>query len=177
MNEDINQNLVLLLALVLAVFCFIICIVTWYPVHLLENVREEYDNIENERINLNMTVENFSIVKENLEKLQAISPKDIRPASDIVEFYAYVRQAAENNGINIISTRQSNNSISMNLRGGYYSLMQLIADWRKMPASGKITSIKIQRDKDVPALFVTADVTLAALLDEDDKDKDKRVNN
>ena len=56
-------------------------------------------------------------------------------------------------------------------------MMQLIADWRKMPASGKITSIKIQRDKDVPALFVTADVTLAALLDEDDKDKDKRVNN
>ena len=113
-------------------------------------------------------------MKENLEKLEAISPKDIRPASDIVEFYAYVRQAAENNGINIVSTRQSSNSISMNLRGGYYSLMHLIADWRKMPASGKITSIKIQRDKDVPALFVTADVTLAALLDEDDKDKNNR---
>ena len=174
MNEDLNQNLVLLLAVVLAGVCVIICIITWYPVHLLEGIREEYDNIENERINLNTTVENFSIVKENLEKLEAISPKDIRPASDIVEFYAYVRQAAENNGINIVSTRQSSNSISMNLRGGYYSLMHLIADWRKMPASGKITSIKIQRDKDAPALFVTADVTLAALLDEDDKDKNNR---
>lgn len=176
MNEDINQNLVLLLAGVLVGFCILVCAVTWYPVHLLENMREEYDNIENERLSLNTTVENFSIVKENLEKLEAITPKDIRPASDIVEFYAYVRQAAENNGINIISTRQSNNSISMNLRGGYYSLMHLIADWRKMPASGKITSIKIQRDKDVPALFVTADVTLAALLD-DENDKSKQVNN
>lgn len=173
MNEDINQNLVLAIAAALVGICLVICAVTWYPVHLLENMREEYENIESERMSLNTTVENFSIVKGNLEKLEAITPKDIKPASDIVEFFAYVRQAAENNGINIISTRQSSNSISLNLRGGYYSLMQLIADWRKMPASGKITSIKIQRDKDVPALFVTADVTLAALLDEDDKDKER----
>lgn len=178
MNENAQQNLLLLIALGLAGVCLLICLITWYPVHMLEVMREEYDNIESERGDLNMTVENFEIIKDNLEKLEAITPKDIKPAADIVEFYAYVRQAAENNGINIISTKQDNNSITMNLQGGYYSLMHLIADWRKMPASGKITSIKIQRDKDVPALFVTADVTLAALLDNDNNDNNSRqVNN
>lgn len=174
--EQTNQNLMFMLAGLLSGLCILICIVTWYPVHLLEAMREEFDTLENDRQNLNMTVENFSIVKENLEKIAAVSPKDIKPAQDIVEFYAYVRQAAENNGINIISTRQSNNSISMNLRGGYYSLMHLIADWRKMPAASKITSIKIQRDKDAPALFVMADVTLEAMIAGEDNDNNKNRN-
>ena len=165
-----------MLAGIFSGLCILICVVTWYPVHLLEAMREEFDTLENDRQNLNMTVENFAIVKENLEKLAAASPKDIKPAQDIVEFYAYVRQAAENNGINIISTRQTNSSISMNLKGGYYSLMHLIADWRKMPAAGKITSIKIQRDKDAPAQFVTADVTLEALIANENKAALKNKN-
>ena len=173
MNSDVDQKLVLALAGLLSGICILICVITWYPVHLLETMREEYDTLENERIDLVMTVENFSVVQENLQKIEAASPKDIRPASDIVEFYAYVRQAAENNGVNIISTRQSSSSISMNLRGGYYSLMHLIADWRTMPTTGKITSIKIQRDKDAPSLFVTADVTLTALMNEVNENNNK----
>lgn len=166
MNSDVDQRLVLALAGVLSGICILICVITWYPVHLLEVMREEYDSLENERADLVLTVENFSIVQDNLRKVEASTPKNIRPASDIVEFYAYVRQAAENNGVNIITTRQSSSSITMNLRGGYYSLMHLIADWRAMSTAGKITSIKIQRDKDAPSLFVTADVTLAALMNE-----------
>ena len=173
MNSDVDQKLVLALAGLLSGICILICVITWYPVHLLETMREEYDSLENERADLVMTVENFSVVQENLRKVEASSPKNIRPVADIVEFYAYVRQAAENNGVDIISTRQSSSSINMNLRGGYYSLMHLIADWRAMPAAGKITSIKIQRDKDAPSLFVTADVTLAALMNEENERNNK----
>lgn len=171
--DQTNQKSLFILAGGLALLCILICVVTWYPVRMLENLREEYDTLESDRQNLAITVENFSIVKENLERLAIASPKNINPVSDIVEFYAYVRQAAENNDINIISTKQNQNSISMNLRGGYYSLMHLIADWRTMPAAAKITSIRIHRDKDAPSLFVTADITLAALIEGEDMNQNR----
>ena len=176
MNTDIDQRLVLALAAAISGICILICVVTWYPVSMLEAMREDYDSLENERSDLVMTVENYSIVQDNLQKVEASSPKNIRPVEDIVEFYAYVRQAAENNNIEIISTRQNQSSVNINLRGGYYSLMHLIADWRSMPAAGKITSIKIQRDKDAPAYLITADVTIAALMNEDNENNNQREN-
>ena len=177
MNTDVDQKLVFALAALLSGLCIIICVVTWYPVSMLNSLREEYDSLENERIDLVMTVENFEVVQENLRKIEASTPKNIRPVADIVEFYAYVRQAAENNNIEIISTRQNPSSVSMNVRGGYYSLMHLIADWRSMPAAGKITSIKIQRDKDAPAYLVTADITLAALMNDGSENNNNQREN
>ena len=162
MNEIIDERKIFTLAGFFTALCLIVGGLIWWYVHDLNNLREEYDITEHERAGLIKEIDSLTATKNNLEKLNGLNLDTIRPASDIIEFYSYVRRAAENNDISILSTRQSNKNISLTIRGGYYSFINLLGEWRTMSTVCKISQLRLQKDKDAPALFIIADLTLTA---------------
>lgn len=162
MNENYDEKEIFMLAGVLIVLCTVISIIVWWHVHKLNVLRDEYDTTEYERLNIVTEIDNLSAMQTNLEKLKGLNLDAIKPASDIVEFYSYVRKAANDNGINILTTTQSQKTVTIVLRGGYYSFVNCLADWRAMPQAGKITAVKFMEDPSAPALFIIANVTLTA---------------
>ncbi len=162
MHEIIDEKKIFTLAGVFIALCFLVGILIWWKVHALNALREEYDMTEYEREGLVTEIEALTATKNNLEKLNGLNLDTIKPATDIIDFYSHVRRAAENNDVNILSTRQSNKNIDLVLRGGYYSFINLLGEWRAMPTVCKISQLKLQKDKDAPALFIVASVTLTA---------------
>ncbi|MBQ7560840.1 MAG: hypothetical protein IJS99_03245 [Synergistaceae bacterium] len=162
MHEIIDEKKIFTLAGVFIALCFAVGIIIWWYVHELNNLREEYDMTEYEREGLVTEIEALTATKNNLEKLNGLNLDTIKPATDIIDFYSHVRHAAENNDVNILTTRQSNKNIDLVLRGGYYSFINLLGEWRAMPTVCKISQLKLQKDKDAPALFIIASVTLTA---------------
>ena len=162
MHEIIDEKKIFTLAGVFIALLVAVGIVIWWYVHELNNLREEYDITEYEREGLVSEIEALTATRNNLEKLNGLNLDTIKPATDIIEFYSHVRRAAERNDINIIKTQQSNKNITLTVRGGYYSFINLLGEWRAMPTVCKISSLKLQKDKDAPALFIIADLTLTA---------------
>lgn len=162
MNENYNEREIFTLAGFLIVLCAAVGVVVWWYVHKLNTLREEYDTTEFERSNIVTEIDRLTAIQSNLEKLKGLDLDAIKPASDIVEFYSHVRKAADNNGVNILTTAQSQKTVTIVLRGGYYSFVNLLADWRAMPQAGKITAVKFVKDPSAPALFILANVTLTA---------------
>ena len=160
MHEIIDERKIFTLAGFFTALCVIVGILIWWYVRELNNLREEYDMTEYERKGLVKEIEAFTLTKNNLERLNDLNLDTIKPASDIIELYSYVRRAAKNNDISILSTRQSSKNISLTIRGGYYSFVNLLGEWRTMPTVCKISQLRLQKDKDAPELFIIADLTL-----------------
>ena len=70
------------------------------------------------------------------------------------------------NAMNMLSmSAKDSGELELKLRGNYYSLVNLFADWRRMPFASRITSLRITRDSIEPDNLVDADITLEAWIE------------
>ena len=160
--EDRNYFLQILL---FAGVCIIFAASVWFGIHTLEDYREEYDTMASERDNFEGIMENLRAKNRTLQAINKVNLSNIKMINkgNENEFYTEVRRLIDENKVNMISIRNDEASIlKLNLKGDYYALIHLFADWREMPYASRVTELKIKRDNLLPSDFVEAELTLEA---------------
>lgn len=150
-------------------FCLALIGGVYWSLRELRAYREEYDLLEGERSSSEKMMSNMESRNIDLAQVTGLNIDNAGNARDAVEFYAYVRQAVEDNGIELISMKSDPNSeniLTLQLQGSYYALAHVFADWRLMPFASRIHSLRINRDNNSPTAFVDAQVVLEALMEE-----------
>ena len=77
----------------------------------------------------------------------------VNVAPSELAFYSDVQQVVQNNAVEILSTRQQGvnaeglSTIAMTVRGEYYALMQVLAAWRNLPTTVRVSSLSLGQDK------------------------------
>lgn len=141
----------------------------WWSLNELEAMREEYDLLENERSTSVSMMESMQNRNIDLTEITGLNLDNAGSAKDAVEFYSHVRQAIENNNIELVSMNSDNNNdgiLSLQVQGTYSSLAHLLADWRNMPFASRINSLKLKREANSPSNFVSVQVVLEAMMEE-----------
>ena len=83
--------------------------------------------------------------------------------NDKLEFQNEIVRLIDENGINMISMANDDKGVfKLSLRGDYYALIHLFAQWKMIPFASRITELKIKRDEILPSDFVDADLILEA---------------
>ena len=169
-----NTNLVFGISFCL--FCIILYAVIWFSLHVLYEDRMEYDQLDAERNNHNGIITSLEARNQNLKRVAALSVNNAEAVSDAVSFYAMVRQTIDRYSNNIMMLSMStsgrngqegkDNLLSLKLSGNYYAIMNMIADWRNLPAASKITSLHLKRNHDLPEKIVEVDVVLEVMVEE-----------
>ena len=147
--------------------CFSLSGGVWWSLHELEALREEYDLLENERANSETIMASMQNRNLDLKEITGLNIDNAGSAHDAVEFYSHVRQAIENNNIELISMNSDSNNdgiLSLELQGNYYAFAHLLADWRNMPFASRINSLKLKRDANSPTSQVSARIVLEAMM-------------
>ena len=167
-----NDNKYLIFFGIFVALCAAVAFGVWYSLLLLGEAREEYDMLSSERANFSSTMEALRAKNRALKKINELSFNQSEKASDSVEFYMSVRRAIDDNKMNMLSMSSSqesnsenpNSTLTIKIKGEYYSLAHLFADWRKMPFASRIKSLKIVRDRYSPEDSVEADIVLEAYM-------------
>ena len=150
------------------VMCLSISGGVWWSLHELEVLREEYDILEGERVSSVSMMESMQNKHLDLTEITGLNIDNAGSAHDAVEFYSHVRQAIENNNIELISMNSDSNNdgiLNLQIQGSYYSFAHLLADWRVMPFASRINSLKIKRDASSPTSLISAQIVLEAMME------------
>ena len=163
-----HKNLYIVFLALFFAFCLLLIGGVWWSLHELKAYREEYDLLESERSSSAKMMAQMENRNLDLAQVTGLNIDNAGTARDAVEFYAYVRQAIEDNQLELTSLRSDPNSeniLTLQLQGSYYALAHVFADWRVMPFASRIHSLRIVRDNTSPTNFVVADVVLEALME------------
>lgn len=143
----------------------------WIEIDALEISREEYNAARIEYDNFESLMENLVAKNQNLKLINqaVINLSDIKKISrgKENEFLAEIHNLINQNNIAMIALRNDEPAIfKLNLCGNYYSFINLLADWRKIPFAFRITDLRITRNEILPSDFVDAELTLEAYISE-----------
>ena len=160
-----SKNLYLVFTGILIALCLCLCFGVWWSLSELSTYRTEYDALESDRNNSNELMAQLRLRNTSLNQINRLNLQNAGAASDFVEFFTQVRQAADTYKVGIISMTQGNseNILQLQLQGNYYSLAHVFAKWRTMPFASRMTSLKIRRSTSSPESLVEADVVLEAM--------------
>jgi hypothetical protein len=138
----------------------------------LRELREQYDDLERRRANL---VRETSSLREEItvytNAFDVLESYNVRATDSDMDFYAQVQEKIEeNHEVSIISARQNGirdgrTSISLTLRGDYYAFMRILASWRNLYTTVRVSelSIQIPRNPQVRG-EIQADVVVEAIV-------------
>ena len=147
--------------------CLCLCGGIWYGLQTLEDYREEYDMIVNERDNFETIMDGLRAKNKTLQNIGKVNLGDVETAADGVAFYSEVYRLIQENSLYINSMQhEDNRTWSLQLQGNYYSLVHLFADWREMPFASRVNALKITRDSEKPSDLIEAELTLEAWMSE-----------
>lgn len=164
-----NKNIYLVFIALFFAFCLALIGGVWWSINELKNYREEYDLLEQERSSSQKMMANMQSKNLDLSQITGLNIDNAGVAHDAVEFYSYVRQAIEDNEVELISMNSGSNQdsiLTLQLQGTYYSLAKTFAQWRLMPFASRVNSLKIKRDPSSPTSLITAQLTLEAMMEE-----------
>ena len=164
--------------LIFVAIFFILCLIliggVWYSLYVLSSYREEYDLLASERDSFSSNMERLRAKRNALEQINSINFTHSEKAADTLEFYSRVKDAADKNNIEMLSmnaaqtqnsqndSKQSGSVLTIKMRGGYYDIAKVFADWRQMPFASRVKSLRLTRDKIDPEEAVEADIVLEA---------------
>ena len=171
-----NDNKVTILGILFLALCLGLAGGIYYLDGQLRELRQQYDELEQRKANLEQDrsslQEQISVFKSAFATLEGYN---VRATSNDMNFYAQVQsRIEENNDVSIISQRQSGirdgrSSISLTLRGNYYSLMRVLAGWRNLPITVRVSQLSMTPPASTPANprvsgEIRADVVLEAIV-------------
>ena len=164
-----NKNTYLIFVGIFFALCLSLVGGVWWSLHELSNLREEYDILSSERENSSNLMASMQDRHVNLTELTELNIENSGSARDAVEFYSTVRQAIENNKVELISMNSDSNNdaiLSLQVQGSYYALAHMFADWRVMPFASRVNSLNLKRNPASPSELVSAQIVLEAILEE-----------
>ena len=141
----------------------------------LRILKEQYDDLEQSRANLeqdkNSLLDQIRVFKEAFAELETYN---VRPAANDMDFYSQVQMEIDpyirNNEVIIITSRQhgirdGRTSISLTLRGDYYSFMRILAAWRNLHTTVRVSELSISASRTPQTSGeVLADIVLEAII-------------
>ena len=163
-----NKNIYLFFVGAFFVVCLSLIGGVWWSIHELRAVREEYDMLEEERANSQRMMANMQSKNLDLQQITGLNIENGGTAHDAVDFYSNVREAIENNDVEILSMSSNENSqnlLSLHVQGSYYALARMFADFRVMPFASRVNSLVIKRDNNSPTSNVEADLVIEAMME------------
>jgi len=166
---------------VLGLFFFLICAVlggaVYYLGERLNELHAQADELEQQRVDLESATQALvaqkSVFTNAFKELENYS---VNVAPNEMAFYSDVQQVVQNNAVEIMSTRQQGvnaegvSAIAMTVRGEYYALMQVLAAWRNLPTTVRVSTLTLGADKPEESSsralrgWVQADVTVEAIV-------------
>ncbi|MBQ7544384.1 MAG: hypothetical protein IJT02_05515 [Synergistaceae bacterium] len=163
-----GKNIYLVFVAGFFALCLSVVGAVWWSVNELRAFREEYDLLEQERASSERMMQNMQHKNVDLTQVTGLNIDNAGLAHDAVEFYSAVREALENNNVELLSMNSEANSeniLSLHLQGNYYSVARAFAQWRTMPFAARINSLKIKRDTTSPTNRIDAEVVLEAMME------------
>ena len=138
----------------------------------LKMLKEQYNELEQRRANLeqdrNSLREQITVFKNAFASLEAYN---VRATSNDMDFYSQVQQKVQENSDITIRTQRQNgvrdgrSSISLTLRGDYYSFMKVLAGWRNLPITVRVSQLSVTTPRNPQMMGeIQADVVLEAIV-------------
>lgn len=176
-----KDNKVTILVLVFSLVCLALLGGIYFMNERLKALQEEYNELEQRRVNLKDARDTLIAQRDVFQNaFKELEGYRVNVAENEMKFYEEVQQAVQNNGVNILSTRQQPVNqerictIALTLQGDYYNLMQVLAAWRNLPITVRIASFTVRgreqprgrgnQAQPEPTGRVEADVTVEAVI-------------
>jgi hypothetical protein len=168
----VNDNKVTVIGFLFLVFCVALIGGVYFLNGQLEVLQAEYDELEQRRVNLEQETSALMSQKTIFTNaFNALEKFSINIASDDMAFYSAVQQTVQTSGINILSTRQQGvsnagrSTIVLMLRGDYYSFMRVLAAWRALPVTVRVSNLTVTASKTPETRGeIQADVSVEAIV-------------
>jgi hypothetical protein len=131
---------------------FIFCVALMGGVYFLNGelivLQEEYDSMEQQIVDVTLTTRALQDRKRVFtEAFNTLENYQVHVASSDMGFYEEVQQVVQFNNINILTTRQmgvsrdGRSSLVLTLRGDYYSFTQVLAAWRNLFTTVRVSAM------------------------------------
>ena len=170
-----NDNKVTFVGIGFLVLCIALIGGVYFLNEELKMLKEQYNELEQRRVNLdqdrNGLREQIKVFNDAFKTLEAYN---VRATSNDMDFYSQVQQKIQenqrNNEISIITQRQNGvkdgrSSIALTLRGDYYSFMKILAGWRNLTTTVRVSQLSMTASKTPQTSGeVQADVVLEAIV-------------
>ena len=166
---------------VLGLFFFLLCAVlggaVYYLGGRLNELHAQADDLEQQRVDMESATQALVAQKTVFTNaFKELENYSVNVALNEMAFYSDVQQVVQNNAVEIMSTRQQGvnaegvSAIAMTVRGEYYALMQVLAAWRNLPTTVRVSTLTLGADKSTGSSsealrgWVQADVTVEAIV-------------
>lgn len=167
-----NDNKVTILGFLFFLFCAALIGGVFFIHGQLTQLQGAYDELEQRRVDLNQTTQALIDQKKVFsDAFTTLEGYKIGVATDEMEFYSKVQQAVQAIGINILSTRQQGvspdgrSSMALTLKGDYYSLLQVLAKWRNLDVTVRVSAFTVTASKNPETRGeVQAEVTVETII-------------
>lgn len=171
-----KDNKVTALGLLFFLFCVALLGAVYYLGIRLGDLRGQADELEQRKVDLTSATQALmdqrSVFNNAFNELESYH---VNVAPSELAFYSDVQQVVQNNGVEILSTRQQGvnkdgvSTIAMTTRGEYYALMQVLAAWRNLPTTVRVSALTLGADRPIGSStalqgWVQADVTVEAIV-------------
>ncbi|MDR1979462.1 MAG: hypothetical protein LBQ42_12075 [Synergistaceae bacterium] len=168
-----NDNKVTLLSF----FFFIVCAGLIGGVYFLNGqltqMHEEYTELEQRRGELSQTMQSLMQQKKVFsDAFVSLENYKVNVADSDMIFYSEVQGAVQDtSGVNILSTQQrgtspdGRSSLALTLRGDYYSFTQVLANWRNLLTTVRVSAMTVTASRTSETRGeVQVDVTVQAIV-------------
>ena len=167
-----NDNKVTLLGFLFFLFCAALIGGVWYVNGELVRLQGEYDELAQSQADLKQETESLMAQKRVFEtNFRQLEQYKVNVASSDMGFYAEVQQVVQSSGINILSTQQprtnaaGRTSLALKLKGDYYSFLRVLADWRNLDTTVRVSAMNMTASKTPETRGeVEVDVTVEAIV-------------
>jgi len=171
-----NDNKVTLVGIGFLLICIALIGGVYYINEELKALKEEYNDLESRRVNL---VQDRDGLRDQIrvfnDAFKTLESFNVRATSSDMDFYSQVQQKIQenqrNNEISIITQRQNGvnkdgrSSIALTLRGDYYSFLRILAGWRNLTTTVRVSQLSITASRTPQTSGeVQADVVLEAIV-------------
>ena len=171
-----KDNKVATLGLFLFLLCIVVGGIVYYLGNRLNELQVQADELQQQKVDL--TTATQALIAQKTVFTNAFKDLEnyhVNMAPSEMAFYTDVQQVVQNNAVEILSTRQQGvnaeglSSIAMTVRGEYYALMQVLAAWRNLPTTVRVSGLVLGGDKPSGTSgplrgWVQADVTVEAIV-------------
>ena len=171
-----KDNKVATLGLIFFLLCAAAAGAVYYLGNRLGELQAQADELEQRKVDLASATQALMVQKTVFTNaFKDLENYHVNVAPSELAFYSDVQQVVQNNAVEILSTRQQGvnaeglSTIAMTVRGEYYALMQVLAAWRNLPTTVRVSSLSLGQDKPTGSSgalrgWVQADVTVEAIV-------------
>jgi len=167
-----NDNKVTIIGILFFALCIGLGAGIYFLDRELKELKGQYDNLERRRTSLEQDAaglkEQISVFNKSFERLEAYN---VRATSSDISFKDQIQEKIDEHRDVITTVRSSQSTgdgrsiISMTLRGDYYSFMKILAGWRNLPTTVRVSQLSMTASKTPQTSGeVQADVVLEAII-------------